>query len=299
MDPPSPLRPPWTTPVRFPTALRWVPGRFLPSSPQELTVGTRDGELFRLDPATSTCTLVAADPGEIAALDVHPDGTRYATASRDGRLVTGALAGGPVHAASHPFLDRMQLLLAEEHLLVVGELFDSRAVFVFAFATGEVRARIRVPAGVMVSLAADGRPYLCRSTAAGLDILPFAPGWRFPSRDVSSAHRLCVSGGFVLGFERGTVCLWDREGGVPRTLRLPEVVAGDVSADGRWLALGTERGAVTLFRVAQLSMRIRPALVRAFRDPVTTVALSPRGRWLATGAESLKIWPWEEEGAGA
>ena len=53
-------------------------------------------------------------------------------------------------------------------------------------------------------------------------------------------------------------------------------------------------GAVALARIASLEKRIKPDLVRAFESPVTSVAFSQRGRWLATGAEGLRIWTWED-----
>ena len=43
-----------------------------------------------------------------------------------------------------------------------------------------------------------------------------------------------------------------------------------------------------------LLKRIKPDLVRAFESPVTSIAFSQRGRWLATGAEGLRIWTWED-----
>ena len=38
----------------------------------------------------------------------------------------------------------------------------------------------------------------------------------------------------------------------------------------------------------------RPDLIKAFEQPVTSVAFSTRGRWLATAAEGVQIWTWED-----
>ena len=47
-------------------------------------------------------------------------------------------------------------------------------------------------------------------------------------------------------------------------------------------------------RMDRIEKRVKPDLVRAFNGPVTSVAFSERGRWLATGAEALRIWSWED-----
>ena len=90
------------------------------------------------------------------------------------------------------------------------------------------------------------------------------------------------------------ICLWGHKGGQPRSMRLPDLTAGDLSKDAEYLGLGTRNGAVALARIASLEKRIKPDLVRAFESPVTSIAFSQRGRWLATGAEGLRIWTWED-----
>jgi hypothetical protein len=77
-------------------------------------------------------------------------------------------------------------------------------------------------------------------------------------------------------------------------MRLPDLTAGDIRSDGGYLGLGTRNGAVALARMDRMDRRVRPDLVRAFNGPVTSVAFSSRGRWLATGAEGLRIWSWED-----
>ena len=77
-------------------------------------------------------------------------------------------------------------------------------------------------------------------------------------------------------------------------MRLPDLTAGDISADGQYLGLGARNGAVALARMDRIEKRVKPDLVRAFNGPVTSVAFSERGKWLATGAEALRIWSWED-----
>lgn len=277
------LRPVPIPSVSAPTAARWVPRRAV------LVVGTRQGEILRLDPALASCTTVAASLGEVAALDV--DGTRYVAASRDGRLVVGTLAGAERLRLDHPFRGAMQVLLAEQHTLLVGDLLDSRVLLVVSLAEQAIVGRVRLPPHVVPSLAPDGRPLLCRSTRSGLSVIHLGRGHHFPTDEESTTHHLRVFGRYVVGFDPSTLIVWSQDGAVRRTIRWLEVAAAGVSADGRTVAVGTTRGAVA--RVDLPATGLRPNPVRVFREPVTTVAVADVGRWLAAGAEDLRIWSWE------
>ncbi len=125
-------------------------------------------------------------------------------------------------------------------------------------------------------------------------MIPLGRGHAFPKDLESTAHRLRQAGEFILGFTSTGICVWGQEGGMPRSMRLPDLTAGDISRDGQYLGLGTRNGAVALARMDKLDKRVRPDLVRAFNGPVTSVAFSSKGKWLATGAEGLRIWSWED-----
>jgi hypothetical protein len=277
------LRPP----VQEPSALRWVPGR------EELIVGTRAGELVSVDPVLGTRT-IGDGLGEIANIDVHPDRTRYLAVSRDGNFLVGTLRGEHLFAGRHPFVAGIEATLADKHALIVGDEPDSRMMLVVSLDTGDVTARVRLPARVVATLSPDGRPLLCRSTPAGLSVIQLGRGSSFPKDLESTAHRLRSTGEHILGFTSSGICVWGQEGGVPRSMRLPDLTAGDISRDGEYLGLGTRTGAVVLARMDRIDKRARPDLVRAFNQPVSSVAFSQRGRWLATGAEALRIWSWED-----
>jgi hypothetical protein len=277
------LRPP----VKNPTALRWVPAR------EELIVGTRDGEIVSVDPVLGTRT-IAEGLGEVAALDVHADRTRYFVISRDGRFFGGELKGTRTFEGRHGFAGGMEVLLADKHALVVGDEPDARLLLIVSLDDGTVTGRVRLPPRVCQSLSPEGKPLLCRSTEGGLVVIPLQKGSSFPRELESTAHRLRPAHHFILGFTPTGICMWGQEGGVPRSMRLPDLTAGDISKNGRFLGLGTRSGAVALSHVEKLEKRVRPDLVRAFNSPVTSVAFSERGTWLATGAEGLRIWSWED-----
>lgn len=277
------LRPP----VKNPTALRWVPKK------EELVVATRDGVLFSVDPVLGTRT-VTEDLGEVAEIDVHADKQRFIAINRAGRYVIGTLRGERLMEGKHPFVGGMDVILAEKHAILVGDEPDNRSMILVSLDDGKPTGRVRLPARVAPTLSGDGRPLLCRSTDAGLVVIPLGKGHAFPKDLESTAHRLDPSHQFILGFTATGICVWGQEGGVPRSMRLPELTAGDISMSGEYLGLGTRNGAVALARMDRIEKRVRPDLVRAFNGPVTSVAFSERGRWLATGAEALRIWSWED-----
>ena len=274
------LRPP----VKHPTALCWVPGR------EELLVATRDGQLVNVDPVLGT-RVVAEGIGEAAVLDISSDRKRYLAVSREGRWQVGTMKGEVLSRGGHSFLGGMQGFFAGEYVLISGNSDVGRRLLIFK---GNKRAsRVALPERVIATLDFEGKPLLCRSTQAGLKVLR---GFTktFPKDLESTIHRLRRSHEHILGFTTTGVCVWGQEGGMPRSMRLPDLTAGDISKDGRYLGLGTRTGAVALARMDRIDKRIRPDLVRAFNGAVTSVAFSTRGRWLATGAEGLRIWSWED-----
>ena len=275
----SVLRPP----VRFPTALAWVPGR------EELLAATRDGELISIDPILGT-RVVAPGLGETAVLAVHPDRQRILVVGREGTWRVLSSRGEPQQVGRHSFVGGMDGFFADPYLLLIGDEPDGR--FLLLVQEGAVRHRVPLPSRVAVTVDEHGKGLLCRSTPAGLTVLRF--GKEKFGKDESTAHRLRPSGRHVLGFTNTGICVWGQEGGQPKSMRLPDLTAGDISLDGRYLGLGTKNGAVALARMDRIDKRVRPDLVRAFNGGVTCVAFSQRGRWLATGAEGLRIWSWEE-----
>lgn len=282
------LEPVLQPPVHEPTVLSWIPGR------EELVAATREGDLVVVDPVLGTRT-VARDLGETAALDIHSDRERFIAVSRTGEWRLGNLKSGEIEASGrHGFVGGMGVVMAERHAVLTGDEHGARVLCILSLESGEITGRARLPARVAAMLSSEGKPLLARSTPAGLKVIPLGKNHRFPEALESTAHRLKPTGPSVLGFTTTGICVWGQEGGVPRSMRLPDVTAGDVSADGKFLGLGTRHGSVALARIDSIDKRIHPDLVRAFDGPVTTVEFSGKGRWLATGAEGLRLWSWDE-----
>jgi len=277
------LRPP----VKHPTALCWVPKK------EELVAATRDGQLVSVDPVLGTRVIVE-NIGETAVLDIHTDRKRWVAMSRQGRYRVGTLRGEILYEGRHDYLGGMDGFFADKHLVMVGDGADGRRLLILDAESGAKKGSARLPPRVVPTLNEKGRPLLAKSTPAGLEVIPLGGKHRFGKGMESTAHRLKPSWASILGFTSTGICVWGQEGGVPRSMRLPDLTAGDLSKDGQYLGLGTRNGAVALARMDQIAKRVRPDLVRAFNGPVTSVAFSSRGRWLATGAEGLRIWSWED-----
>ena len=276
----SVLRPP----VPAPTALAWVPGR------EELVAGTRDGAIFIVDPVLGTRQLVDG-LAPVHVLSVHPDRKRYFTASEKGKWAVGKLAGGVEHEGRHPFVRHLVGFWLGEYAVLTGE--GAKGYSVILYQDGQLKASIDIPERAIPLIGENGKLNLARSMGAGLDVVPLGRNTTYAATE-TTAHVLQPSGNNVLGFTTTGVAIWPRTGGMPRSMRLPDVTAGDVTVNGNFVGFGARSGAVALATLHTLDGRIRPHLVKAFEQPVSTVAFSSRGRWLAAGAEGLRIFTWDD-----
>ncbi|MFT4622964.1 MAG: hypothetical protein ACI8PZ_001620 [Myxococcota bacterium] len=276
------LRPP----VDQPSALAWIPGR------EELLIATRVGDLMSVDPVLGT-RQVMSDLGEIATIAIAKDRSKFLAISRQGRWYVGTLRGELLEEGRHDFLAGIGGFFAGKYIVLTGDTGDGKR-FMRVIEGSTDKSNVRLPKRVIATLDASGRPLLARSTPSGLVIVPFGKNAKFPNHP-STVHRLKPTGQHILGFTTSGVCVWDHSGGSPESTRLPDLTAGDLSRDSRYLGLGTRTGAVALSRMDRKDKRMRPDLVRAYNTPVTAVSFSTRGRWLATAAEAVRLWTWEDD----
>jgi hypothetical protein len=272
-------------PVAQPAALAWIPGR------EELLVAGRDGGLHVVDPVLGT-RVIAGELGVAVALAVHPDRQRFVVVTREGEWILGRLHGGIDFRGRHEFTGAAEAFFAGDHAVMAGDVAQGRVMI--AVADGAVKGVVNLPERVLPVSDDDGKLLLARSTASGLQVIRFRKNARFPDGAPTTGPRLKTCGKFILGLTLTGVCVWEKTGGGPRSMRLPDLTAGDVSPDGKFLGLGTRAGAVALAALDRLDTRAKPHLVKAFEQPVTSCAFSDRGRWLATGGEGLQIWTWED-----
>ena len=279
----SGLEPVLQPPVRSPCALAWMPGR------EQLLVAGRDGTVTSVDPVLGTRPLVTG-LGEAAVLTWATDRSSWAAVCRDNTWVIADAAGQVLARGEHELLGAMDAFLVGPLLVLVGDVVEGRLLLVFR--DGLIKTRARLPPDTAVLVDGDSL-VLARSMPSGLVVVPLSAGATLP-KGPATGHKLRVAGRYVLGFTTTGVAVWGREGGQARSMRLPDLTAGDVSHDGRWVSLGTRSGAVALAALDRIGKRVNPDLVRAFGSPVTCAAFSQRGRWLATAAEGLRLWTWEE-----
>lgn len=279
----SGLEPVLQPPVRAPCAMAWMPGKEI------LLTATREGQMVLVDPVLGTRPLLSG-VGETAVLAWSKDRSRVAAVSRDGTWRSVTPDGEVLHEGRHELLGAMDAQWVGDLLVLSGDTADGRVLLVLR--GNEVRTRARLPASTAVLV--DGETLLlARSLPEGLWVAPLRAGLSFPPVP-PTGHRLRPAGRYVLGFTGSGVAVWGREGGAARSMRLPDLTAGDISSDGRWLALGTRSGAVALAALDRIDKRVHPDLVRAFPSAVTGVSFATRGKWLATLADSLRLWTWEE-----
>lgn len=272
------LRPP----IRAPMAMVWAPKK------PELYIADQVGTLHHLDPVLGT-RVVAENLGEISLLVVREDGKQLLAVSRAG---TWRLFDGPTTVAEgkHPFFGNLDALFYQDRVVIAGDSMEGRGML--AVKPGGPEKVIRLPDRVLPFLGEDGSLCLARGTEAGLQVEKFSKAVRFPQAEPTK-HRLMVTGAHILGLTSTGVVVWPAMGGAPRTLRLPDITAGDVHKDGEWVALGTRGGAVALAPLDSRARTDQIDLVRAFDRRISIVAFSRRGRWLATGAEGVQLWTWE------
>ncbi len=90
-------------------------------------------------------------------------------------------------------------------------------------------------------------------------------------------------------------------GGRPLPGHEKSTQAGAFSADGRWLATGSDDGAIRLWDLQDADPASRSVLLGSHRGAVNGLAFSPDRKWLVSGSEdgTLRLWDLTSGGAGA
>jgi WD40 repeat protein len=145
--------------------------------------------------------------------------------------------------------------------------------------------------------AVGGRRQVLLYDLASLDLLGTLP---FPHGDVKvvrfsrNAKLLLAAGG--IGGKSGRVMLWDVATGKPVTElgdEFDQVLAADMSADQRVVAIGGPSKVIRILRTADGSVE---ADIRKHTDWVTAIEFSPDGRLFASGDRAGNAFLWETRG---
>jgi hypothetical protein len=149
--------------------------------------------------------------------------------------------------------------------------------------------RARAPAASALGVDDRGALLMGRCTEVGLSVVPLGKPMPLAT---TTAHRLRFGpGARLVGVLRTGATVWDTPASAPRTVRLDDTVNAAISRDGTALALGTRQGGLALAALAD-DRRQAPPRVDAHGAPIVVVTFSAKGRWLATVADTCRIWAW-------
>ncbi len=160
-----------------------------------------------------------------------------------------------------------------------------------------VTALAASPWAPLLAVAGHERIYLYNSTTrALLGELPFPEGIPYVLRFSRDGKTLLAAGG--KGVQLGEVVLFDvktgkRIGTVGHEMDI--VIAADISADGKLVALGGPAKIVKVFSVADGKQVYE---IKRHTDWVTAIEFSPDGSKLATGDRAGGIYLWESRNGG-
>ena len=259
----------------------------------------------------------------IKAVAVSPDGRWLATGSEDGTAQLWDLQADDIAAAAtvlrgHEDGVRAVALSMDGRWLMTGSedgtarLWDLQAKDIAASATV---LRGHEDAVTAVALSVDGR-WLATGSEDGTARL-----WDLQAKDIAAsatvlrghedavtAVALSVDGRWLAtGSGDGTVRLWNlqaddiaasatvlrgHESGARVIVIIRGVTAVALSADGRWLATGSEDGTARLWNLQVDDIAASARVLRGHEGGVGAVALSVDGRWLMTGSEdgTARLW---------
>lgn len=161
---------------------------------------------------------------------------------------------------------------------------------------GSVTALAVSPHGDVAAVGGRGQVLLFDTgTRALLGVLPFPEGMARTLR-FSRSGRLLIAGGGIAA-QSGRVVVWD-VAGASRLFEggneFDEILATDISADQRVIALGGPAKVVRLLRSADGEVE---ATIDRHTDWVMALEFSPDGKLLATGDRAGNLFLWETAGA--
>lgn len=267
-------------PVRGAAELSWTGDGWL-------VVATRVGQLLLAHPVLGTRLL---SDREVPVLGLGTWEDRVVTFTQDGAWRLLDTQGRELHSGTHPFVDRVQVQFHEQRVVVTGATSRDRQTLFYE--DGRKVFRVRLPPRAVAFVDTQGKVGLAQATQSGLEVVRMQPGARFSS-DPLLPHDLEVAGDHVVGVTGRGACVWSVTTQDVIQVPLDGTTAAALSADARWLGLGTFSGGVALVDLTAPRTDAPPPLVQASEQPITDVAFAPRGRWMASAADDLILWTWD------
>jgi len=266
-------------PVESPVAAAWADNG-------QLLTGTRGGDLVLVDTALGTRTVAGI-------------GERIARIARGNGWFVIGVAGAWV------WLDEGFQELASGRL-DLGLVVDAQAKDGVALVNGELDRRrytflvdrkgreksVKVPHGALGYFSSGGGFQVARATERGLEVVRPGSGQRFKQVRVGK-QVLRAAGRRLVGFTQGATCVWSVKDDAPASMPVHLPTCASLHPEGAVVAVGTALGGIALANLNNFQSRMQPYVVKAYSRPVTEIAFSPSGSWLATIGENLLIWSWE------
>ena len=249
-------------------------GRWLATASRDKTI-----RLWEMDAPSSGMepTLLEGFEGEVFSAAFGPDGRWLAGAGEDGVVRLWEIT------AEGPASDPLELRGHEGPVQSLAFSPDGRWL-----ATAGADQRVRL--WDLTSPASNPEPIELEGHGAAVQTLAFSPDGRW----------------LASGSQDGATRLWDLKGpGFPEKIgshllrrHLGGILSLAFSPDGRWLATSSEDTTIRLWDLGAVEpganpvlMTISPSLLRGIGD-VWTAAISPDGRWLASGSRDgvVRLW---------
>ncbi len=276
---PRPLEPVISAPIEAPRALSWR------GDSDELLVGAADGAVWSVETAYGTRRLLTGPPEPVQLCSRGPE---LAIISASGQLAYYR-QGAACWSVDTGLVAWQGLRLGGEGVAAIGDDTRGRREVVCFDGNGTELVRVPVPAGAALGTDGFGEYVIARATLAGLFVRyleEILPGGE------ATSHRLRFArAGRVVGVAAGGATLWVDPSLPPRNVRLMDTVTAAVHRDGHTLALGTKHGGVAIVDAdGDPAARAHPARVDVHGLPVRAMSFAARGRWLATVADSCRVW---------
>jgi len=273
-------------------------GLDLTSWGQALAGGSSGEVIAAGDPAASLLYMLVSHQSDPK---MPPESDRLSDASLD--LIRDLIAGGAVErSGAVPVARKVNALAAANDPGLVPEgppVMPPRLsleVITHGLRPATVSALAASPHGDVVALGGRGQVLLYHAGALDLlGVLPFPEGVTRTLRFSRNARLLLAGGGEAA--RSGRVVVWDVAAGRRAAEvgeEFDEVLAADISADQRLIALGGPAKVVRLLEAADGSVAHE---IRKHTDWVTALEFSPVGGRLATGDRAGNLFLWESRGA--
>ncbi len=276
---PRPLEPVISAPIEAPRALSWR------GDSDELLVGAADGTVWSVETAYGTRKLFAG-PEEPVQLCTR--GPELAIIGASGQL-SAFRQGAACWSVDTGLVAAQGLRFGRDGVAAVGDDARGRREVVCFDGSGAELVRVPLPAGAALGTDSVGEYVVARVTQAGLFVRYLEE--ILPGGDATSHRLRFARAGRVVGVATGGATLWVDPSLPPRNVRLLDTATAALHRDGHTLALGTRHGGVAIVDAdGDPAARAHPARVDMHGLPVRAMSFAARGRWLATVADSCRVW---------